>query len=116
MEEVRICPSCQAEMKLRYDGVLFMKTSQISPSPDCISVELYRCPRCRQLEWVEPLTAVEEFEKDQAEMEAVEDPVKKFEIIFRGYSERQLRKVIDGKGYVEEAKKAAQNLLRRIEK
>ena len=82
MEEVRICPSCQAEMKLRYDGVLFMKTSQISPSPDCISVELYRCPRCRHLEWVEPLTAVEEFEKDQAEMEAVEDPAKKFEIIF----------------------------------
>ena len=40
MSEVRICPNCQEEMALRYEGVLFMKTGQFAPSPDYIRVEL----------------------------------------------------------------------------
>ena len=116
MGEVRICPSCREEMTLRYAGVLYMKEKLISPSPDYIGVELYRCPRCRHLEWVEPITPVEQLEQEQAERESIDDPVKQFEYTFRDYSEKQLQKVIDGKGYVEDAKKAARNLLRRREK
>lgn len=114
MAEKRLCPSCQEEMTLRYEGILYMKTSQLAFSTDYIGVELYRCPRCRHLEWVEPLTAVEQLEQEQAERESIDDPVKQFEYTFRDYSEKQLQKVIDGKGYVEEAKKAARNLLRRM--
>ncbi len=116
MSEVRICPNCREEMPLRYAGVLYMKEKLISPSPDYIGVELYRCPRCRHLEWVEPLTPVERFEQEQAEREEITNPVQQFEYTFRDYSAKQLQKVIDGKGYVEEAKKAARNLLRRMEK
>lgn len=116
MAEKRICPVCQEEMTLRYEGVLFMKTTQLAPTPDHIGVELYRCPSCRHLEWVEPLTVVEQLEQEQAKRDAVRDTVEKFENTFRDYSEKQLRKVVSGKDYVEDAKKAAQNLLRRLEK
>ena len=40
-------------------------------------------------------------------------PVEKFEHTFQNYSDKQLQKVIDGKDYVPDAKKAARNLLYR---
>ena len=40
-------------------------------------------------------------------------PVEKFEQTFRDYTEKQLQKVIDGRDYVPDAKKAAKNLLYR---
>ena len=116
MAEKRLCPSCREEMTLRYAGVLYMKEKLISTSPDYIRAELYRCPRCRHLEWVEPITPVEQLEQEQAEQEGITDPVRRFEHTFRDYSEKQLQKVVDGKGYVEDAKKAVRNLLRRREK
>lgn len=115
MSEVRICPNCQEEMALRYEGVLFMKTGQFAPSPDYIRVELYRCPRCRRLEWVEPLTPLEEFEREQQALEGESDPVKRFERIFADYPARKLRKIVDGRDYLPEAKEAARKLLRKKE-
>jgi len=115
MAEVRICPNCQEEMTLRYAGVLYMKEGILSPSPDYIGVELYRCPRCRRLEWVEPLTPLEEFEQKQQALERETDPVKKFEQIFADYPARKLRKIVDGRDYLPEAKEAVRKLLRKKE-
>ncbi len=115
MAEVRICPTCQEEMTLRYAGVLYMKEGILSPSPDHIGVELYRCPRCRHLEWVEPLTPVEQFEREQQALEGETDPVKKFERVFADYPVRKLRKIVDGRDYLPEAKEAARKLLRKKE-
>lgn len=42
------------------------------------------------------------------------DPVGKFERSFQNYTEKQLQKVVDGKDYVPDAKKAAKNLLYRM--
>jgi hypothetical protein len=42
------------------------------------------------------------------------DPVKKFERTFRDYTAKQLQKVIDGKQYVPDAKRAAKNVLYRM--
>ena len=50
---------------------------------------------------------------EQQALDEIKDPVKKFEILFRDYSAKKLQKVIDGRDYLPEAKKAAQNLLRR---
>lgn len=113
MSEVRTCPACREEMALRYAGVLYMKESVIAPTQDHIRVALYRCPRCRHLEWVEPLTPVEQAEQEQRELENQRDPVKKFELLFADYPAKKLQKVIDGRDYLPEAKKAAQNLLRK---
>lgn len=115
MPESRICPSCREEMALRYKGVLYMKEFSFAPAPDYIGVEMYRCPRCRRLEWVEPLTPVEQFEQEQQALESQHDPVKKFEILFADYPAKKLQKVIDGRDYLPEAKEAARNLLRKRE-
>ena len=55
---------------------------------------------------------MEEYEKQQVLQEAL-SPVEKFEHTFQNYSDKQLQKVIDGKDYVPDAKKAARNLLYR---
>ena len=78
-----------------------------------MEAQLYLCPDCRFMAWFKPLTAIEEFEQEQQALEDMKDPVKKFEILFRDYSEKKLQKVIEGRDYLPEAKKAAQNLLRR---
>lgn len=59
-----------------------------------------------------PAHPAEEFEKQQALQDSL-SPVEKFERTFRDYTEKQLQKVIDGKDYVPDAKKAAKNLLYR---
>lgn len=70
------------------------------------------CPICRYAAFFAPLTPVEEFEKQQALQDSL-SPVEKFERTFRDYTEKQLQKVIDGKDYVPDARKAAKNLLYR---
>ena len=113
-EEKKICPFCGGEMALRHHGWLSLRENKlVSLTEDFIEAELYRCPDCRYLAWFQPLTGVEQFEQEQQALEDTKDPVKKFEILFRDYSEKKLQKVIDGRDYLPEAKKAAQNLLRR---
>ena len=108
----KICPFCGGEMALHYAGWMILKERQYLPV-EYLEAQLYLCPNCRFMAWFKPLTAVEEFEKEQQALDEIKDPVKKFEILFRDYSEKKLQKVIDGRDYLPEAKKAAQNLLRR---
>ena len=111
-EEKKICPFCGGAMALHYTGWMILKEKQYLPV-EYLEAQLYLCPQCRFMAWFKPLTAVEEFEKEQQALDEIKDPVKKFEILFRDYSEKKLQKVIDGRDYLPEAKKAAQNLLRR---
>ena len=108
----KICPFCGAEMALHYSGYVFLREKMYLPE-DFMEAQLYLCPNCRFMAWFKPLTSVEEFEQEQQALEDTKDPVKKFEILFRDYSEKKLQKVIEGRDYLPEAKKAAQNLLRR---
>ena len=113
-EEKKICPFCGAEMALHYTGWLAMRGNKVVQlTEDFMKAQLYFCPNCRFMAWFKPLTFVEEFEQEQQALEDTKDPVKKFEILFRDYSEKKLQKVIEGRDYLPEAKKAAQNLLRR---
>ena len=111
-EEKKICPFCGGAMALHYTGWMILKEKQYLPV-EYLEAQLYLCPQCRFMAWFKPLTAVEEFEKEQQVLDEIKDPVKKFEILFRDYSVKKLQKVIDGRDYLPEAKKAAQNLLRR---
>lgn len=112
MDTKKICPFCGAEMELHYSGYLFLREKLYLPE-DFMEAQLYLCPDCRFMAWFKPLTAIEDFEQEQQALEDTKDPVKKFEILFRDYSEKKLQKVIEGRDYLPEAKKAAQNLLRR---
>lgn len=71
-----------------------------------MKVLIYTCPECRYVAMFAPPSPLEEFEKRQAEEQAITDP-------FREYSDEKLQQVIDGRGYVPEAKKAAKRLLYR---
>ena len=104
-DEKKICPFCGAEMALHYTGRLFLREKQYLPV-DYMEAQLYLCPQCRFVAW---------FEQEQQVLEETHDPVKKFEFLFRDYSEKKLQKVIDGRDYLPEAKKAARNLLRKKE-
>ena len=73
-----------------------------------MKVLIYTCPECRYVAMFAPPSPLEEFEQRQAE-----DPVERFMYNFRGYSDEKLQQVIDGRGYVPEAKKAAKQLLYR---
>ena len=111
-----ICPFCSGGMVLHYSGWIAMRGNKlVQLTEDFVEAQLYLCPDCRFMAWFKPLTAVEEFEQEQQALEDAKDPVKKFEILFRDYSEKKLQKVIDGRDYLPEAKKAAQNLLRKKE-
>ena len=113
-DEKKNCPFCGAEMALHYTGWLAMRGNKlVQLTEDFMEAQLYLCPDCRFMAWLKPLTAIEEFEQEQQALEDTKDPVKKFEILFRDYSEKKLQKVIEGRDYLPEAKKAAQNLLRR---
>ena len=78
-----------------------------------MKVLFYTCPQCRYVAMFAPPSPLEEFEKRQAEEQAITDPVEKFMYNFRDYSDEKLQQVIDGKDYVPEAKKAAKQLLYR---
>lgn len=111
----RLCPICRdAEIQLepyRFGG-LSIKPSPMAMGEDYLETEIYLCPRCRYAAFFAPLTPVEEFEKQQALQDSL-SPVEKFERTFRDYTKKQLQKVIDGKDYVPDARKAAKNLLYR---
>ena len=108
----KICPFCGAEMALHYSGYVFLREKMYLPE-DFMEAQLYLCPNCRFMAWFKPLTAIETVEEELRTLEETRDGVKKFEILFRDYSEKKLQKVIEGRDYLPEAKKAAQNLLRR---
>lgn len=78
-----------------------------------MKVLIYICPQCRYAAMFAPPSPLEEFEKRQAEEQAITDPVEKFMYNFRDYPDEKLQRVADGKGYTPEAKKAARNLLYR---
>ena len=113
-DKKKTCPFCGAEMALHYSGWLFLKEKQYMPV-DYMEAQLYLCPDCRFMAWFKPLTSVEQFERENQALEETRDPVKKFEILFRDYPAKKLQKVIDGRDYLPEAKKAARNLLRNKE-
>lgn len=112
MENTRKCLRCGGEMKFNSKGYVDIRPGLMSPTDDWVYLELYFCPVCRHAEWVLPVTPLEEFERKQQEQENM-TPVEKFEYTFRDYTEKQLQKVIDGRNYVDDAKKAAKNLLYR---
>ena len=110
----KVCPFCGGEMALQHRGWLGLRENKlVSLTEEFVEAELYRCPDCRYLAWFQPLTAVEQFEKEQQTLESQHDPVKKFEILFADYPAKKLQKVIDGRDYLPEAKEAARNLLRK---
>lgn len=113
-EYKKVCPFCGAEMELHYSGYLFLREKLYLPV-DYMEAQLYLCPQCRFMAWFKPMTVVEEFEQEQQALEETKDPVKKFEVLFQDYPVKKLQKVVDGRDYLPEAKKAAQNLLRNRE-
>ncbi len=76
-----------------------------------MKVLIYICPQCRYAAMFAPPSPLEEFEKRQAEEQTITDPVEKFMYNFRDYSDEKLQRVVDGRDYTPEAKKAARNLL-----
>ena len=111
----RLCPICRdAEIHLepyRFGG-LSIKSSPMAMGEDYLETEIYLCPRCRYAALFAPPSPAEAFEERQQLQDSM-TPVEKFEYTFRNYSEKQLQKVIDGRDYVPDAKKAAKNLLYR---
>ena len=95
----RLCPICRGEeieLTPYRSGCLSIKASPLTMVEEYLETEVYVCPRCRYAAFFTPPTAAEEFEQT-----------------FRDYTEKQLQKVIDGRDYVPDAKKAAKNLLYR---
>lgn len=111
-ERRRSCPFCGTEMALR-PGARYLTTVDDPALPlmeQHMKVLFYTCPQCRYVAMFAPPTPLEEFEARQAEERTITDPVKKFEYSFRDYPDEKLQRVVDGKGYTPEAKKAARNL------
>ena len=111
----RLCPICRGEeieLTPCRSGCLSIKASPLAVAEDYLEAEIYVCPRCRYAAFFAPPMAAEEFEQRQALQDTL-SPVEKFEQTFRDYTEKQLQKVVDGRDYVPDAKKAAKNLLYR---
>ena len=70
-----------------------------------MKVLIYTCETCRYVAMFAPPSPLEEFEKRQAEEQAITDPVEKFMYNFRDYSDEKLQRVVDGRDYTPEAKK-----------
>lgn len=113
-DKKKVCPFCGAEMALHYTGWLTLREKLYFPE-DHVEVQLYLCPECRFMAWFKPLTALEEFEQEKQALEGENDPIKRFELLFRDYPAKKLQKVIDGRDYLPEAKEAARRLLRKKE-
>ena len=114
-ENKRLCPICRdAEIELMpyRTGYLAFRASPLMTADLPLETETYVCPRCRYAAFFALPSPMEEYEKQQVLQEAL-SPVEKFEHTFQNYSDKQLQKVIDGKDYVPDAKKAARNLLYR---
>lgn len=111
----RLCPICrdtEIELEPYRFGSLSIKSSPVAMMEGYLETEIYLCPRCRYAALFVPPSPAEAFEKQQQLQDSM-TPVEKFEYTFRHYSEKQLQKVIDGRDYVSDAKKAAKNLLYR---
>lgn len=106
------CFHCGEVMKLYQKGYVDMRSTMAAPVEESAYLELYYCPNCRHVDWVLPITPLEQFEAEQKAKEEM-TTVENFEYNFRDYTDKQLQKVIEGSGYVDDAKKAAQNLLNR---
>ena len=113
--DAKLCPLCGAEMTPpRCASYLTTADDPELPIMERhTEVLIYICPECRYVAMFAPPSPLEEFEKRQAEIQAISDPVKKFEYSFRDYSDEKLQKVSEGRDYTPEAKKAAKNLLYR---
>lgn len=112
-EAARRCGVCGEALMPYRECRLWVDTHPLAPLIDheLLAVDVYLCPACRRLEWYAPISPIEAHEQEQSALEAITDPVKKFEYRFRGYDEKKLQQVIDGKDYLPEAKRAARNLL-----
>ena len=111
----RLCPFCRGgsvELTPYRSGCLSIKSSPIAMAESFLETEVYICPCCRYTAFFAVPSPAEEFEKQQ-QLQTSTSPVEKFEHTFRDYTEKQLQKVIDGKDYVPDARKAAKNLLYR---
>lgn len=109
-KRIPVCHACGVEMKLKKHAILQVSDAEnILPSLmmdyEPLYVDVYICPQCRRIELFNAISPLEEFEN------APKDGIERFEYNFRDYTEKQLQKVIEGKGYVDEAKKAAKRLL-----
>lgn len=113
--DAKMCPLCGAEMTPpRCASYLTTVDDPSLPVMERhIKVLIYTCEVCRYVAMFAPPSPLEEFEQRQAEEQAITDPVGRFMYNFREYSDEKLQQVIDGKGYVPEAKKAAKQLLYR---
>ena len=113
--DAKLCPLCGAEMTPpRCASYLTTVDDPSLPVMERhMKVLIYTCPECRYVAMFAPPSPLEEFEQRQAEEQAITDPVERFMYNFQGYSDEKLQQVIDGKGYVPEAKKAAKQLLYR---
>lgn len=109
-EKKLVCPFCGETMALRHSGYLMLREKKLT-SEEFLAAEMYLCPACRYLAWFAPTTPIEKFEEERKLLEKENNPVKRFELLFAGYSVKQLQKVIDGRDYLPEAKEAAQKLL-----
>lgn len=108
MEEVTIpvCRVCGVEMQLKKRAILQLTDAeQPLMSGEQFYADFYVCPECRRIELFQPLSPWEELEKIPKE------GTERFEYNFKDYTEKQLQKIIEGKGYVDEAKRAAKKLL-----
>ena len=113
--DAKLCPLCGAEMTPpRCASYLTTVDDPTLPLMEQhMKVLFYICPQCRYVAMFAPPSPLEEFETQQAEERAIADPVEKFMYRFRSYSDVKLQRVIDGKDYVPEAKRAAKRLLYR---
>ena len=114
-DTVKRCPFCGAEMtpprRARY--LTTVDDPALPLMEQHMKVLFYTCPQCRYAAMFAPPTPLEELEARQAEERAITDPVKRFEYNFRDYPDEKLQRVVDGRDYTPEAKKAARSLLYR---
>ena len=113
--DAKLCPLCGGRM-MPLRGASYLTTVDDPSLPIMerhIKVLVYTCETCRYVSMFAPPSPLEEFDKRQAEEQAITDPVERFVYKFRDYPDEKLQRVIDGRGYVPEAKKAARKLLYR---
>lgn len=106
------CHACEVGMTLKKRAVLHISDAEnilttFAADYEMLYADVYVCPQCRRMELFEAMTPAEEFEN------APKEGVERFEYNFKDYSDKQLQKVIEGKDYVDEAKRAAKRLLAR---
>lgn len=100
------CHACGVEMGLKKHAVLEMGDAEHVLLPyEPLYADVYVCPHCRRIELFNPISPLEKFEN------APKEGIERFEYNFKDYTDKQLQKVIEGKGYVDDAKRAAKRLL-----